>query len=169
MSKINITNIVIAHFKTQFTVKSDYFLFLIMPMLLSSLTVYYGINIEGQINTIISSLSIFIGLFINVLVLLFDMLRRSKSRPLKTEGLKELLSNISFSILISGLTIGLFLGTKFENKLVNISFKFLAVFFLIWLFLIILMILKRIFILFTDEANQIEKEKKKEDNLSKKD
>lgn len=169
MSKVNITKIIIAHLKTQFTVTGDYLLFLLVPILFSGLTVYYEINIEGQINTIISSLSIFIGLFINVLVLLFDMLRRSKSRPLKTEGLKELLSNISFSILISGLTIGLFLGTKFENNLVNTSFKLLAVFFLIWLFLIILMILKRIFILFTDEASQIEKEKKEEDKLRLKD
>jgi len=168
MSKINITNIVIAHIKTQFTVTSDYLLFLLFPILLSGLTIYFEINIEGQINTIISSLSIFVGLFINVLVLLFDMLRRSKSRPLKTEGLKELLSNISFSILVSGLTIGLFLGTKFENIPISNSFKFLAVFFLIWLFLIILMILKRIFILFTDEANQIEKEKKEEDKLGNK-
>ncbi|MBD3638337.1 MAG: hypothetical protein HUJ25_13375 [Crocinitomicaceae bacterium] len=154
MSKININNIIVEHFKSQFTTGFDYFIFMLIPALLTTLLVWFEISLKFQAGIIISSLSIFIGLFINVLVLLFDIIRRYTDRSIKIEVLKQVMANISFTVLLSGIAIICLFLTKIHHELSSKIFNGITIYLLAWIMLNILMILKRIYVLFLDEINQ---------------
>lgn len=154
MTKLNVITILTEHWKSQFQSVWDYIIFLVMPCVLGVIFAYEAFSFEKHLETIISSLSIFIGLFINVMVLLFDIVRRDQSRSLKTIVVKEVMANISFTILLSGIAIVSLFGTKINQCSLNFLANTISCFLLLWIALNVLMILKRIFILFTDEINQ---------------
>ena len=152
MKKINISKILSSHCKSQFKEGWDYFVFLIIPLSIASLLVYFEVKIGSKSDIIISSLAIFIGLFFNAIVLLFDILGKG-IRELKRLALIELLSNITFSILQATFIILSIICIGIDVKFINEIFNFLSFFFLSWFFLNLVMIMKRMYIIFLDEMN----------------
>ena len=120
-NKINIINIVRDHISTlkdfdkdAYSI-SDLSIFFILPLIVSSIILFFNIILSNElVNVLVMSLSVFAGLLFNLLLLVYDIMRKSGSgdRPLKGALLKELYSNISFGILISVITIILLLVSR---------------------------------------------------------
>ena len=168
--KINVVQIVKDHLdtlKNDNTKKpgnDDYFIFLILPLVLSTALLYFEIFLsEGAINIIITTLSILVGLLFNVIVLIFDIIKRDSSIKLKNRILKQLLSNISFTILTSIVAIIFTLLTFIDIFFLKIFFEG-VVYFLLFLFLFtVLMIIKRMYILFVNEIDEIDMKQNKDE------
>jgi hypothetical protein len=110
--KLDISKIVKDHFKTLVNDGTghadfrDWFFFLILPVLASATLLYFKVFIDkGYIDSIIAGLSIFVGLSLNLVVLLFEIAQKEKTSDLKKEFIRDVIANISFLILISILTI----------------------------------------------------------------
>ena len=131
--KLDIRNIVKAHLKTLVNDGNgkadfrDWFFFLILPMMISGILLWFKIFIHsGHIDSIIAGLSIFIGLSLNLVVLLFEVAQKETISDLKKAFIKDVIANISFLILISVLSIivSLFtlLGCSDKNSYCVISY-----------------------------------------------
>lgn len=174
LDKINISKIVEDHidtlkyYNTNKKSKGDIFLFFIVPLILSSAIVYFEfIPTEGTITIFVTALSIFAALLFNLLLLIYDITSKSKNTEQKDEltssFIKEIYSNVSFSILIAITTIILsivyyiWISTcTSEVEIINLSlttyiFSFLIYYFMIQFLLTLLMILKRIHALLSNE------------------
>lgn len=161
MEKIDIRDILKSHLKTIKNANSgkpdgwDYFTFAFLPLLISSILVYFKVEIKSEITTvIITTLAIFVGLMLNVIVLIFDIVKRDSSQEIKNEVLKQLLSNISFEILLALFAIITILFSFSEITQIKLFFNWLS-FMSITLFLLtLLMILKRLNNVFRNELEQ---------------
>jgi hypothetical protein len=158
--KINVLKIIDSHLDTLKNDNSkkaefdDYFTFLILPLIFASVLMWFDIYLNNDaVNIIITVLSIFVGLLINVIVLIFDMVKRDAK--LKNAILKQLLSNIAFTILLSTISILFTLGTYVESLYIREISNWLVYFCLSVFLLTILMILKRMYILFANEIEEI--------------
>ncbi|MGM3305774.1 hypothetical protein ACSQ6I_07235 [Anabaena sp. WFMT] len=168
-AKINVLNIIKDHLDTLINYnslkrsKSDAILFFAVPLILSITLVFFKITINKDfIGVLINIFAIFAGLLFNLLVLVYDVISKvvkssnnAKSTKLRLSLLKEIYSNISFEILLALFsTIILSISILFTNSiLINIS-SFL-VFFLVALFtLTLLMVLKRVHKLLSDEIDE---------------
>lgn len=162
--KINVGRILAGHFKTLRNHNTgkvefdDVFTFLILPIIGASTLSCFGIQLnDSATNIIITTLSILVGLLFNVIVIIFDIIKRDSSKKMKNELLNELLTNISYSIVISILIICVTLLTYIDIATIR-SVATWVVFLLIGnYFLTVLMILKRVYILFVNELDEIEK------------
>lgn len=173
LSKINITKIVIDHlntlrdYNTQKLRFIDYALFIFFPIVLSAILVTFSLLIDKSFaNILITSLSIFAALLLNLLLLVFDIVRKtndaiSKNREMKNPYeneerrlifLKEIYSNISYAIFVSILSIIILLIAYF---ICNVHLLQLVSFFVYFLsinfILTLLMIVKRVHILLSNE------------------
>lgn len=115
IDKVNIAPIVAAHFRTFRSFESrrlapgDFILFLILPLLLSVGLVISDVTLPSMaIGTLVTALSVFVGLFFNVLILVADLALRSDEQAsrnrqlkIKTRVAREVHANVSFAILIS--------------------------------------------------------------------
>jgi uncharacterized membrane protein YhaH (DUF805 family) len=161
MEKIDIRDILKSHLKTIKNANSgkpdrwDYFTFAFLPLLISSILVYLKVEIKSEITTvIITTLAIFVGLMLNVIVLIFDIVKRDSSQEIKNEVLKQLLSNISFEILLALFAIITILFSFSDIIQIKLFFSWLS-FMSITLFLLtLLMILKRLNNVFKNELEQ---------------
>lgn len=186
-SKINLFSIVRAHFNTlrdpQTKKRSvaDWLTFYAGPVVGALLLMRLHLRINNDyVNIIVSMLSIFVGLLLNMIVVLFDIIRSEQKRANKVTVLEEVLANISFTIVLSIFTIGVVLLTQLNfgrpewqpyiedgREVVNfISFVFLILF-----LLTLLMVVKRMYLLFMDEVETAKKEiiaqqQKKDDALA---
>ncbi|OFY16577.1 MAG: hypothetical protein A2X02_05410 [Bacteroidetes bacterium GWF2_29_10] len=165
-NKINIFKIISNHFNTlqnDNTKKcefDDILTFLILPLLVSVGLYWFDFELkENAINIIITTLSIFVGLLFNIIVILFDIIKRDNTKKLKNEILRQLLTNISYSIFISILIIIVILTTYIKNECVHLIATVIVYFLIGHFFLTILMILKRMYFLFINELKEIEKDK----------
>lgn len=163
-SKIDISEILITHFSTIKNTntgkpdKDDAITFIVMPLLISTTLVYFEIELYADAtNIIIASLSIFVGLMFNIIVLIFDIVKRDASKKIKNTVLKELLANISFAIVLSVFSIIVTLFTYVGNPCVKIAFTWLVYFLLCHFCITLLMILKRMYKIFEDELKELEK------------
>ena len=164
LNKINISEIIknhIATLKNDNTKKADiddYFTFLLIPILLTFLLLYLKIVLSDEaLNIVITTLSIFVGLLFNVIVLIFDIIKRDSTKKIKNVVLKELLANISFTILISIVAIVFTVLTFIKNDIAKMIFTG-AVYFLLSIFVFtVLMVLKRMHKLFNNEIEEIER------------
>jgi O-antigen/teichoic acid export membrane protein len=163
-NKINLGKIISHHFATIKNAntgkpdKDDFFTFLLFPIIISSTLIYFKIYLKSDAtNIIISTLSIFVGLMFNIIVLIFDIIKRDASQKVKNVVLKELLSNISFAIFVSILSIIITLFTYSTNICVKIIFTWIAYFFLALFLVTLLMILKRMYNIFENEIDSLEK------------
>lgn len=159
MTKVNVFNIVTDHFKTLVNSNTkkisfpDVVLFFGLPLILSAALVMFCSSLISAISSqIITVLSIFTGLLINVIVLLFDMIRRDNDAPVKNELLRQTLTNISYTVLISMVAIVVTIFTYIDYYPLDRIFEFLTYFFMSNIFCTLLMILKRIYNLFKTEA-----------------
>ena len=168
-NKINLGEIVLGHIKTLINDNDkkmdfdDIFTFVVIPIIFAFLMTVFDINIAEEASTIIiTALSIFVGLLFNVIVLLFDILKRDNSNKTKNEVLKQLLTNISFTICLSILIILLSLINLSKIDIIvvivdGIIYGLLALF-----FFTLLMVLKRMYALFMNEMKELEKVEKAE-------
>jgi len=163
LKKINIFNIITNHLKTLYNENTgklgidDFVTFLVIPLFVAFGLLYFNIHLtESAITIIITTLSILVGLLFNVIVIIFDIIKRDSSKKLKNRILNELLTNISFSIILSIVIILITLITYFTNKWICIISTGLVYFFLCIYFMTVLMILKRMYVLFINELKEIE-------------
>lgn len=164
LTKINIGKIISSHLKTLRNDNSDklewddVLTFLIIPIVGASALSYFEIKLSNSAtNIIITTLSILVGLLFNVIVIIFDILKRDSSKKIKNKLLNQLLTNISYSIIISLLIIVVTLLTYFNNYYVQIVASWLVYFLIGNYFLTVLMVLKRMYSLFINELDEIEK------------
>jgi len=163
LTKINIGKIITDHFATLKDADSkkisrgDFFLFILLPLLFSSVIVmvFCIFLTESLVNILITCLSIFVGLLLNLLVIIFDIINKLKTEnskdQLKKLFLKEIYANISFCILISIVNIGFLVVTFSGIYFVKLSANVLSVAILMLFGLTLLMILKRVHILLSNE------------------
>ncbi|HLO43782.1 MAG TPA: hypothetical protein VK175_05565 [Leadbetterella sp.] len=164
LDKINISKIVKNHFSTLINANSgkpdwdDLLTFYGLPIIATSTLTIIGIKLNSEAtNIIITTLSIFVGLMFNIIVLLFDIVKRDASRAIKNLILKQLLENISFAIILSILAILMTLITYSNNFIIK-SISTCITYYLLTLFLItLLMILKRMYNVFKNEIEELER------------
>ncbi|WP_422354945.1 hypothetical protein [Roseivirga pacifica] len=163
--KINVLNIVKEHFNTikhatsGKTSRSDRWVFYYTPILISILPVLMDIRLQKDtINLLITVQSIFIGLLLNLLVLLYALIQRKPEKPERKQLLREVFHNISFSILLAIVSILGLLFSLFKAPLIfwkafdlDLFIDFLNYILLTEFVIILLMILKRINVLLTKE------------------
>jgi hypothetical protein len=119
-TKISVASIVKDHINTLKSNQTnriyypDIFLFFFLPAILSGLMVYFGISLnDSLVNALITSFSIFSALLFNLLLLVYDIAGKDNNKisatdPLEVkknvqrrELLRQIYVNVSFSILIS--------------------------------------------------------------------
>jgi len=181
-NKINITNILKAHFATLYNAKTskveeasksldkwDVFWFYILPGIIVLIVfICIDLNHDKIINAISISLSIFVGLLLNLLVLISAQLKKETKESLRQKNpgitdkdlvlrlkknylIKELYSNISYSIIIAVICLVVVFAGFIVNdiKMPRINFdislipKFVIYYLYINLLLTLFMILKR--------------------------
>lgn len=159
---------------------ADKFTFFYFPATVSFTLVFplhLFINVN-YLNIIITSLSIFVGLLFGFLTLVFDIVKNESEvgqnpdatleQKLKLKLVKELFINIAFAIALSILSILAALLTRFHptpiilqlQKLTCYTYikqlylwttNFVAIFLVLLFVMTLLMILKRFFIIFTND------------------
>lgn len=163
LHRINIIKIVRDHFKTLRNVNStsslptfwDFILFVILPLIVSYFLARYNILLDKHLTDIITAVSILGGFLFNLLAIIYSVIDKIKedaaSDELKKIFVKEIHINISYNILISILSvISLILYSYTQTycvRLLNIVLLGINYFLLINLFLTLLMVLNRIYIL----------------------
>lgn len=129
----------------------DLILFYFVPIVLA--VTGYCKNIEltnAQINILITVFAIFTGLLLNLLLLVYDIVSKNNTTITKTKFLHEIYSNISYTILLSIITIIVLLAMSFVSQITILSSLVIAL--VIHFLLTILMILKRVHILLAKET-----------------
>lgn len=163
--KINVSNIIRDHIKTLVNDNtkrmglSDILTFILVPIAIASVLVHFKIYIDNSVNYIISGLAVFTGLLFNVLVIIFDILKRENGNQLRLRILQQVLSNISFTIFLSLFTIIIVLLTTVENLCIKLIVNWVSIFLLTEFVFTLLMILKRMYALFQEEFSRIKKDK----------
>tara|TARA_R110001592_G_scaffold121046_3_gene326065 strand:+ start:3851 stop:4387 length:537 start_codon:yes stop_codon:yes gene_type:complete len=161
--KVNVSKIIKNHLGTLVNANTkkasfgDYFVFLILPLIIASTLIYFNVLMGGDIvNIIITGLAIFVGLLFNVIVLLFTIIPKDiiKER-LKVNILEEVIYNCSFTILLSILCIILCVFTKLTNPVVIYVVNFISYYFFTLFLFTLLMILKRLQSLLTNEFEEL--------------
>jgi hypothetical protein len=168
IDKINIGVIVKKHLKTLVNANtdkagtSDIITFLIFPIIVSIVLSYLHVELSDTvINIIIVSLSIFVGLLFNLIILIFDIVKGNTKNKIKNEILEQLLVNIAFTVLLSIVAIVFTLFTFVQHHMyIKLVFTGIVYFMLTLFLATILMILKRMYILFENEIKDITNEKK---------
>jgi hypothetical protein len=181
LNRINISKIIKDHFltlksnKTGKVLFSDIFIFFGAPFLASFFLVRFSVLLDKDIvNLLITIFSIFVGLLFNLLLLIFDISEKlsfNKNQNVKTQYyskvnnleskrekflksiLHETYVNISFCILLSILDICILL-LFFISKENHIFVSVISLFSYFPLFVFILtliMILKRVYILLSEQ------------------
>lgn len=165
LGKINVLKIVSDHFRTLRSLRtgkimlSEIVLFFIVPLGISIYCVYFKsftFN-SDHVNILIASLSILAGFLFNLLAMIFgimDKLRENAgSDDIKLALVREIHTNISFSILLSTFCILLLLFYDCDIPILKLLFNAAALFIMITFFLTMLMVLKRIYIIMSKELN----------------
>lgn len=165
-SRINIWLIVLDHIKTMRNFETDkisiedVLLFLVAPVGGAVLLVFrlqFRLDIDST-NALITSLSLFSALLFNLLLLIFDILRKEKDNrrnsPLRMQFLSQIYSNVSFGILVAVISIALLLllFIRIDILLVVDMLNLIIDVLVINFILTMLMILKRVHILLRQEA-----------------
>ncbi|WP_055562644.1 hypothetical protein [Hymenobacter sp. AT01-02] len=163
--KIDVTGIIAAHRRsivnanTNRPAVSDWVSFVVLPVAFSAILMSFKVYLDSDlVNTIISAFSIFVGLLLNVIVVLFDIIRSTSDRKIKLDVLEETLANISFAIVLALFCI-MFSFTTQIKRWDWVSPTANAInYYLLGLFITtLLMIIKRMYALFYDEINEAKK------------
>ncbi|MBS0345315.1 MAG: hypothetical protein JSR69_02555 [Proteobacteria bacterium] len=113
--KLSFGRIILSHLRTMRDHSTgrasipDFFVFFVVPLIFGGFfSVYYQLN-KDILNSIITSASIFAGLLLNLLVLIYSLVAKfkldGKVWGAKKTLLEETFSNISFCILVSVLLV----------------------------------------------------------------
>lgn len=119
--KFSIWRIVVDHVDTLRNVRSgryrplDFISLFLLPVLFSGVITYYDYTLSKEIiNALLSSLSVFAALLFNLLLLVYSIVQKNDAAGLeqiRAKFLRAIYANISFSILLTVLTIALLLIT----------------------------------------------------------
>lgn len=166
-SKINVIEIITDHWRTlknygdSKSSIGDISIFVLFPILFSIILLGIKFRLNKElVNTLVTALSVFGALLFNLLMLIYDLIKKNKNDPESTEKelrlvfLSEIYRNISYSILISLSSIMVLL-TFFlitETSRLNIYITFLSMVFILHFLLTGLMVLKRVHITLRKEA-----------------
>lgn len=160
-SKINIGKIVQKHLDSIFATNSnrlkfwDIFTFVVMPITLALVLVYKKIEIDNDYaNTVIAGLSIYIGLSLNFIGIVFELSTKEKFRQTNVlDVLKETIANIIITALISLAIILLILvrGIYIISCPVYIVLYFL----LFELLATLLMVFKRVYTILIESIDKL--------------
>jgi hypothetical protein len=163
MTKINVLNIIRDHLNTLVNDNNkkpstgDWLSFLILPVFFTIImTIYFPVVSDGFADTLITILAIFVGLLINVTVLLFDLVKTNDKRGIKRIVVSQTLTNISYIIVISIFTIICSLITKVDYFKVKELFTVFTYFLMFHILATLLMIIKRMYVLFKSEIDNIQ-------------
>lgn len=164
ISKINVTNIFKDHistlkdYHTGKYLKSDFILFFAVPLVVAILVfIFLGEISDTAVVVLATSLSIFAALLFNLLLLVYDSIRKEEKQSIEDKPrlllLKQIFYNISFGILISVLTIILLIlfSQNLYFCILQKIISFLAYYLITLFILTLLMILKRTHILISGE------------------
>ena len=165
LGKVNVTGIVLDHLGTlrdHSTCKyhrADFLLFFGVPAVVTGVLLYsYGDLKPNLVTIVATSLSVFAALLFNLLLLVYDAVRKSESvaaahDDLREEFLRQVASNISFAILVAVATIVSVLALVFVNRVSSVAHIVSGIiYFLVTLFLLtLLMVLKRVHALLSEE------------------
>jgi len=157
--KIDVRIIIKDHIKTLVNANTnkpdirDLFFFLFLPVIVSALLVYEEVYLKGDfVNSIIGGLSIYVGLSLNFIVLLFELSSKEIFKQKDRRAvIKETVSNISVSIFYSILII--FFSLITDVKPVKVFGNFCCYFLIVEFIVTLLMILKRIYVLLTEQLD----------------
>ena len=168
-SRINISDIITAHFKTlrafgqdKGIFWEDAFTFIVAPISVALLFTYFQIHLDNQVANLIAIISIFGGFLFNLLAIIYgylDKIKTVNSNDEKKLFANEINANISFCILLSIFTVIILLIYNFVPFKVNSGYVFyfknvllvLTYYSLFLFFLTLLMVLSRIFVLLQRE------------------
>jgi hypothetical protein len=162
--KVNVLKIILAHGNTLVDARTkrpgwdDWVTFVIVPTAFALMANRCGLSLgTNALTIIITALSIFVGLLFNMVVLVFDILKRDSTNKLKNNLLKQLLANISFTILLSIVIIALSLISRVKEPTIKMLADFIIYFSLSFFFVTLVMILKRMYGLYDNEMKEIER------------
>lgn len=171
LDKINVTKVVCDHFKTFRNYSTnklrpyDLILFFIIPIVAAILLLSFGgVLPQNLVGVIVTSLSVFTGLLLNLLMVSFnasqnfghspheDGKRRQDTRNML---LREVISNVSFAVLIAIITTVLVLcfgiiGNKVASCIIK-TFSLFIYFLGALFFLTLFMLLKRVYSLLSND------------------
>jgi len=153
--KIDVSNIIGDHLRTLVNSDTnkpdmrDWFFFLIIPLMLSGYLVYLGYCINDNLsNSLIAGLSIYVGLSINFLMLIFELSTKEFFKALQRKAIiKQIIANISVTAIYSLLLIILTIMAPISKDYFFFSkgLHFSLYFFLFEFIFTLLMVLKRIY------------------------
>lgn len=161
-TKINVSSIVRDHCGTLVhnhngkPSLADYFLFFGAPIATAFALVFFkGVFGKTVGGILITSFSVFAALLFNLLLLVYDLVKKPSSSDLQRRFLKQIYSNISYSILVAISLIVLlllyFVALSFPYMKPRIAIAFLVYSLSANFILTILMVLKRVHVLFSEE------------------
>ncbi|MBW9146844.1 hypothetical protein K2F40_14755 [Clostridium sp. CM028] len=158
-SKINIVDLIRKHFSTLKVFgtgkvdKNDINIFFILPIFIAIILALYMKIDDTRLGIIVTAFTIFIGLLFNILAILlaFDGERNKKIDKI---FIKEVLYNVSFSIIVAILVIvvSLFMFIKF-NSIIHVLLDFILLYLILVFILTLFMVLKRLFNLLTEKID----------------
>jgi hypothetical protein len=161
-SKIDVRDIISDHWATIVNANTgkpslgDVSVFVLFPGLVAAALISFdALMTDAVIGGIISGLSIFVGLLFNVLVVIFDIVKRDTYVSIKNDLLKQSLSNIAFSILISLICIVTSIASFVNIQIIKVIFNVFTYMLLIEFIVCLLMILKRMYKLLMNEFKNI--------------
>jgi len=123
--KLSISRIVLDHYKTFYDYRTkktsinDYIVQVALPIIMGvGVGFFLKVNIDdGFANIIITSLSIFAGLLLNLLILIYTVSRSTKDDEVKAKLFLELIANISYGILVAIIMLGLVILIRIAEEL----------------------------------------------------
>lgn len=150
--KIDVTVIIVNHLKTIVNDSTgkpdirDIFFFIILPYITCIALPYNDIFVNKDfISSTIGGLSIYVGLSLNLIVILFEIVQKG-TNPTKKEFARDLIANTCFSVLLSIATIVASLFTVMDWKGHKQMVAHEVFYFLLFqMALIVLMLLKRLY------------------------
>jgi len=159
---INILPIIKRHFQTLNEDTSPLvlvILYFLLPVILSSILVYKGITLnEDLIKVLITAFSIFIGFILNVILIIFDIIKKNnKNRKKVHEDLIEhLYYNSLYAVTISTILIILLIFMYLLYSRLDMycicALSAISYFILMNFLITLLQITKRIFVLLENES-----------------
>ena len=140
----------------------DIFLFYVVP-LFAAIVIYFWGNLsldDEVISTLITSLSIFAALLFNLLILIYDIITKREHSKRMTEFLREIYANVSYSVLISVLSVVAVLCglLHFSAKWAVIGINLVGFYLVTHFILTLFMILKRTHALLAAEMRERNRE-----------
>lgn len=157
LSKVNVVDILTDHLDTlrrygdedEGVPRGDLVLFVGVPVAVSAAMLFAGLVVsKGVVSVLFTGIAVFAGLLFNLLLLSHTIIRQTVENPRWNEEvalIREIYANVSYSILISILILGVLLLRFISNNAVHVYIVSAITYVLVVNFLLtLLMVLKRI-------------------------